>query len=105
MANITKERALKIWAKEFGDVAYAKDVAGAWIVRDKYGVTTELGYGWEIDHRVPEAHGGSDNDINLRPLQWENNRSKSDHYPNWKSVVTSQGDHNIYKEEVWSFKK
>ena len=105
MASITKEKALEIWAQKFGNVAYAKDVAGAWIARDKYGVTTALGYGWEIDHRIPEAHGGSDNNINLRPLQWENNRSKSNNYPYWKSVVTSQGDHNIYKEESWSFKK
>lgn len=100
MTIINKEKAFEIWKKEFGDVPYAKDKAGAWIVKDKYGDTTPLGYGWEIDHKVPESHGGSDSDINLRPLQWENNRSKSDNYPYWNAVVTSEGDHNIYKKQI-----
>ena len=30
-------------------------------------------YGWEIDHIVPVAAGGSDSLSNLRPLQWEAN--------------------------------
>ncbi len=105
MANISKEKALEIWAKKFGNLEYAKDKAGAWIIRDKYGDTTPLGYGWEIDHKVPTSHYGSDLDENLRPLQWENNRSKSDNYPEWTSVVTSQGERNIYKNQSWVFKK
>lgn len=105
MAIINKEKALDIWEQTFGNVLYAKDVAGAWMLRDRYGETKELGYGWEIDHKFPESRGGSDSSYNLRPLQWENNRAKADDYPSWTSVVTSQGDHNIYKKEHWTFNK
>ena len=30
-------------------------------------------YGWEIDHRVPTALGGTDASSNLRALHWQNN--------------------------------
>jgi 5-methylcytosine-specific restriction endonuclease McrA len=32
-------------------------------------------FGWEIDHRVPSAAGGSDAFSNLRALNWRNNAS------------------------------
>lgn len=42
---------------------------------------TESKYGWEIDHINPTAKGGQTVLDNLQPLQWENNRKKSDTYP------------------------
>ncbi|MCI5119270.1 MAG: HNH endonuclease [Candidatus Electrothrix sp. LOE1_4_5] len=37
--------------------------------------------GWEIDHKIPTAKNGLNTLDNLQPLQWENNRKKSDTYP------------------------
>jgi 5-methylcytosine-specific restriction endonuclease McrA len=55
-----------------------KDTCGAWIEWANYGDTTSNGTGWEIDHIHPVARGGSDQLVNLQPLQWQNNRCKSD---------------------------
>ncbi len=51
-----------------------KDLCGALIEFKHYGNCESI-YGWEIDHIVPN---GNDSLTNLQPLQWENNRAKSD---------------------------
>jgi len=88
---------------------YKKDYAGAWIKRDEYG-NTESSLGWEIDHRKPVAKGGTDDMWNLDALQWNNNRTKSDDYPNWntskKAGISLTGRHyNIDKEQSWTVKQ
>lgn len=83
------------------------DAADAIIKRTSYGCDDEL-YGWEIDHVIPrsllEEHKVPedliDDEQNLRAMNWNNNRSKSDSYPFYKIVVTSSddGSSNIFIE-------
>ncbi len=62
--------------------------------RKSYGKPTDpLSYAWEIDHIDPN---GNDEITNLQPLQWENNRHKSNNYPNWNCKVTSKETKNMY---------
>lgn len=76
---------------------YRKDAAGAWIARDAFGdISRDLG--WEIDHVYPESLGGDNRFVNLRPMNWKNNRSKSDQYPQYIAAVTSKDNKNIVKE-------
>ena len=44
-------------------------------------------YGREIDYIKPVAKGGTDDLSNLQALRWENNRHKSDDWPNWSCKV------------------
>lgn len=57
------------------------DRCGALIRWDKYGEIIEKGFGWEIDHIRPVSLNGNDDLSNLQPLQWQNNRHKSDTFP------------------------
>lgn len=73
-----------------------KDAAGAWIKRSEYGDrSSKASYGWEADRIVPLSSGSPDVLENLQPLQWANNVTKGDDYPNWKPAVTSDGNRNI----------
>ncbi len=81
---------------------YRKDACGAWIIRNKYGNTDSI-YGWEVDHIMPQSllrekgicDSMIDNSLNLRALQHENNASKSDDYPSYTAMVTSEGTENV----------
>lgn len=56
------------------ELVWKKDDCGCPIKREDHG-NTDSEYGWEIDHKDPS---GGDEMKNLRPLQWEKNREKSD---------------------------
>jgi len=42
-----------------------------WIAWEEYGKYTD--YGWQIDHTMPVAFGGSDTSSNLRARHWRGN--------------------------------
>ena len=108
----TEEQIHDVWNRAtnvegFDKNRFRKDACGAWIIKDKYGDTDSL-YGWVIDHIVPQSllreKGFSqemiDNPLNLRALQHDNNQSKSDDYPSYTAVVTSNGSEN---KKEWNF--
>jgi hypothetical protein len=80
-----------VWRKgspEPNYLSFRKNTCGASMQRNKYG--KEVQFGWEIDHIKPESKGGTNDLSNLRPLQWENNRTKSDKLDGyWTCAVIS----------------
>ena len=64
----------------FDPKVWRYDICGKPMKFEDYGNTSSK-HGWEVDHIRPVALGGSDDLSNLQPLQWENNRDKSDNYP------------------------
>lgn len=83
---------------------YRKDICGAWIAWNKYGVQ-DSALGWEIDHIFPENLGGDERIENLCAMQHQNNASKGDDYPTFNAVVTAQGNRNIRYEQVMTINK
>lgn len=64
-----------------GFYMYRRDACGTEMAKLEFGKATPLG--WEIDHIKPVALGGTDDQDNLQPLQWANNRRKGDVWPDW----------------------
>lgn len=92
--RFSKDEIAAVWNKGqiipgYSANVWRKDTCGALIQFDKYG-DTNSDFGWEIDHKFPVAKGGTDILSNLQPLQWQNNRHKSDD-TNWSCAVTYKG--------------
>ena len=83
------ELAKRVWENYYnGNPPQATDVCGAWITKGAHG--QKGNQGWEIDHIVPRARGGSDALFNLRPLHWMNNDAKGDRLDgNWSCAISA----------------
>ena len=95
LVQLVWEKALPISGED--PRMFRRDVCGAIIRRDAFGDSSQpLSFGWEIDHIKPVTKGGDDEYLNLQPLQWENNRHKSDAFPYWDGKVTGRDFANEY---------
>ena len=77
----TQDTISKVWAnakpmRGKNPDTVRQDPYGNEIHRSDYGETSK--YGWEIDHIIPEARGGSNSPRNLQALQTRVNRKKGD---------------------------
>lgn len=71
-------------------------------MREKYGDHDSI-FGWDIDHIYPQNELEKlnvpqeliNNRINLRPMNWKNNISKSNDYPEYRSVLKSSDKTNV----------
>ncbi len=81
----------KVWEKGHIIVGidpseYRKDVCGAIIEYNRYESVNHK-YGWEIDHIIPVVEYGTDDLVNLQPLQWKNNMHKANNYPVFDCLI------------------
>ena len=109
--GLTEELIQLVWEKglkveEYDPNRVRKDACGAWMIKEDYGDRNSV-FGWEVDHIYPKSkleelgvpEDNIDNILNLRPLNWRNNDSKSDNFPIYKASITSEDNRNILKEE------
>lgn len=104
MFNGTLRTILQVWEKAKAvdgrnpDI-WRQDFAGAWIRKDSYGQRDK--YGWVIDRLKPLCLGGTNDLDNLLVLHWKNNLSKGQNYPEFETMVCSEGNANINKVKKW----
>lgn len=107
MSHFSNSLLDQLWNKAdieegFNPDKWRKDFAGAWIQRDQFGLSgAQAPFGWAVDHLKPKSLGGNDDVDNLVPVHWQNNISKANHYPEFKTIVTSDGNKNIMMERSW----
>ncbi len=82
MGDFSKSKIKEIWNKGvvldgYDSEKYRLDACGAIMQFDLYGDTNSI-YGWNVDHILAIAKGGTDELSNLRPMQHQNNTAKSD---------------------------
>ena len=104
MAYFSQQTIDEVWKKAkvvpgFDPSLWRKDFAGAWIAYNAYG--QQGPFGWEIDHLKPVTLRGTDDLSNLNPLQWQNNRTKGDNFPFFKTSVTSLANKNVDSIQSW----
>lgn len=101
---LTRRQIDRLWEKAIPDSLrdpreYRKDFAGAWIRRDMFGYQSP--FGWMVSRIRPVKDGGTDDIDNLIPCHWRNKRMKGADFPEFKSIISSIGTHNVTMIKTW----
>lgn len=110
----TEQQIKEVWEKAevilgFNKDLYRKDYAGAWMfysafIADSEGSTFNVpSYSWTITNNKPVTHKGTNDIENLSPMNIINAVAKGQSYPQWKTKVSSHGNENIVKEQIWCY--
>ena len=78
--EVNKETANRLWVQQFGKKQKAFDFAGREIAKAAYN-DRQSHYGWNVDHILPQSHGGKTVDYNLICCHILTNDEKADRYP------------------------
>ena len=105
MAIISKNKEL-VWKE--ADILADKDPnmwridpCGACINWREFNKKTK--YGWNVDHILPQAKGGTYHIFNLCAMHWKNNMNKADNFPRFKTAISFNGTENVecIEEREW----
>lgn len=78
--KINRDKALKLWEEQFGNILITFDFAGRRIAKVDYG-NTESTTGWNLDHIKPLSKEGTSAEWNLICCHINTNREKDNDYP------------------------
>ena len=97
MARLPKNREL-VWKEaeilEDNDPnMWRLDPCGACIHWKEFRKKSE--YGWDVDHILPKAKGGTFHIFNLCAMHWKNNQKKAAAFPKFKTAITFNGTENV----------
>lgn len=109
----TKKQIKEVWEKAevipgVNKDLYRKDYAGAWMffadfINSSDENNLDIGsYSWTITNHKPISQLGTNDLENLVPMNVINVITKGQNYPKWKTKISSRGNENIIKEQIWS---
>lgn len=78
--NLNKETAKHLWIRQFGNKQRAFDFAGREIVKAAYNDRNSK-FGWNVDHILPQSHGGKTLEANLICCHILTNDDKANKFP------------------------
>ncbi|MBE4703850.1 NADH-quinone oxidoreductase subunit J [Spiroplasma platyhelix] len=109
----TEKQIKEVWEK--GEIIpgvnkdlYRKDYAGAWMFFSAFLAESDQNnfdirsYSWTIANHNPTSQEKINDIANLMPMNLINAMAKGQNYPKWKTKISSWGNENIIKEQIWS---
>ena len=78
--DLNKETAKRLWIQQFGNKQRAVDFTGREIMKAAYNDRNSK-FGWNVDHILPQSHGGKTVDYNLICCHILTNDEKANKFP------------------------